>query len=493
MTKAYKLHIENLLTIEAMDLDLSPGIQGFVGKNAAGKTNVLTALQSILDGKHDARLIKDGEKRSVVRLEEISGDEVVASVSRIQTERNSRLDGKGLPPNTTPKKWLSTLLDEIAINPVRLISEDPVKYLKKHLPLKIQESEVIEVPTVEFSPIRFDVNAFDESDRVSEEISIARRAQYQIMRHDKEVCEELRVNLPPMPDEPERSREQLDDAKATVVAKLMTLEEQRIRRKAICSKIGAKRGYILNNQDEHEQISRSIAAFDNERERLDVARREAIRRAEEQYEREMAEVKERESVAKKSLDHNVEVCKTLRKDLVELEEQLSETPEPDESKILVEKSEIEREIQSFESYKALKQRHEHLETKQQKYHNSKDLYETLDDRFKYYAYKLPKMLIERANLPVKGLEFKEEELYVDDRHIDRLSSAERHLIAVKLAVALAKTKGHIAVCLDGIEILDDEHRKEFLDAMKDQPLKVLYTRWGQPENEHEIEVSDASI
>ena len=130
-SKAYRLHIQNFLSIKEMNLELAPGTTGFVGENAAGKTNVLTAVESILKGNHDVKLIKDGEKRSEIRLEELHEGEVVSSVSRIQTLQASRLEGRNLPPQTTPKRWLSALLDDIAINPIRLISHDPVKYLKQ--------------------------------------------------------------------------------------------------------------------------------------------------------------------------------------------------------------------------------------------------------------------------------------------------------------------------------------------------------------------------
>jgi hypothetical protein len=100
---------------------------------------------------------------------------------------------------------------------------------------------------------------------------------------------------------------------------------------------------------------------------------------------------------------------------------------------------------------------------------------------------LPKKLIERAKLPVENLSFRDGELYVGDIVIHRLSTAERYLVAIKLAVALAKQKGHLAVAIDGIEVLDESSRKKFLEIVKDSGIRVLYTRHAtQPEYEHEI-------
>ena len=225
MSNGYRLHIENFLTIEEMDLDLSPGVQGFVGDNAAGKTNVLTAVESILKGTHDIKMIKDGESRSEIRLEEINDGEVVTSVSRIQTEKNSRLEAKGLPPQTTPKKWLSSLLDDIAINPIRLISDDPVKYLKQHLPIKAKKSEIRSLDDMD---IGFDINknAFDECDRVSEIVKIDRLTQYQKVRHLKEVVTELKKELKPLDNEPELTREEIQKRSDELVAEYAVAKEK---------------------------------------------------------------------------------------------------------------------------------------------------------------------------------------------------------------------------------------------------------------------------
>jgi len=241
---AYRLHIENFLTIDEMDLDLSPGLQGFVGENAAGKTNVLTAVESILNGTHDTRLIKDGEKRSEVRLEEIdeNGD-VLASVARIQTQQASRLQGAGVS-HTSPKKWLATLMDNIAINPMRLISENPVQYLKDHLPIKVTMDEIEEISDYE---IKFDLtkNAFDECDRAKDQIHIDRIAQYKLMRHAAEVIDELKKDLPPLAeDAPPYSRKDLDDKRTELKAQLLTIEEYNDARVVVKERIGKQKSKL---------------------------------------------------------------------------------------------------------------------------------------------------------------------------------------------------------------------------------------------------------
>jgi hypothetical protein len=54
-------------------------------------------------------------------------------------------------------------------------------------------------------------------------------------------------------------------------------------------------------------------------------------------------------------------------------------------------------------------------------------------------------------------------------------------------------KGQLAISLDGIEIMDTEHRKTWLELANKSGLKVFYTRQGKPEGEHEKEVKDGVL
>ena len=201
--KHYRMHIENFLTVETFDINLDAGVTGFVGKNGAGKTNILTAVESILNGKFDERLIQEGKDRAEIKLEELNeSDRVTASVSRLMTRDGGNVLRGNLPPNTTPKKWLSELIDEIAINPIRLISEDPVKYLKKHTRTAVLDEEKISFEMAGGSYTFNDQNnSFDECEQASEQCAVVRVATYQNQRHVKEVITELRLNLPLLPTE----------------------------------------------------------------------------------------------------------------------------------------------------------------------------------------------------------------------------------------------------------------------------------------------------
>jgi len=488
MESMYRLSISNFLTIENMSIDLSPGVQGFVGRNAAGKTNILTAIESILSGKHDKKLIKDGEKRSEIRLEEISDGEVVRSVSRIQTEQNSRLEGKGLGNAETPKRWLTTLLDEIAINPIRLISEDPVKYLKKHLPTKVKPEEVVEVSGMDIN-FNIQANNFGECSKAAEDIGIERRAQYKIMRHAQEIVDELRMNLPPRPEAPKKKFEEIQDEIVAVRAAKLGVKEKNSHRDTLINEVKEVHGHIDFLKDRKEEDKKRIIYLDQELLNNEQRMKDEIAQIKQKYAEMSADLSSKKSAVAQRIEVDEDNVARFISQVKEKEIVIDNTPRLSEEKFETEELRLKAEQKEIADYNSILDRYKHLNQKDQEFQNHKNHYDHLDDAYKYYAYELPKRLVNRANLPVDGLEFRDQELYVSGRHIDRLSSAERHLVAVNLAVSLAEMKGHIAVCVDGVEIMDSEKKKDFLDAIKNRGLKVIYTRHGQPENEFEVEVN----
>lgn len=60
------LHIENFALIDRLDLCLQPGLNVLTGETGAGKSIILDALDAVLGGKTNQRLIRAGTSRAVV-------------------------------------------------------------------------------------------------------------------------------------------------------------------------------------------------------------------------------------------------------------------------------------------------------------------------------------------------------------------------------------------------------------------------------------------
>ena len=59
-SKLLSIQIKNLGVIESATINLVDGLNVLTGETGAGKTMVLTALQLILGGKADAKLVRNG-------------------------------------------------------------------------------------------------------------------------------------------------------------------------------------------------------------------------------------------------------------------------------------------------------------------------------------------------------------------------------------------------------------------------------------------------
>jgi DNA repair protein RecN (Recombination protein N) len=68
-SKLLSIQIKNLGVIESATVNLSDGLTVLTGETGAGKTMVLTALQLILGGKADQRLVRNGSDRLVIAAE----------------------------------------------------------------------------------------------------------------------------------------------------------------------------------------------------------------------------------------------------------------------------------------------------------------------------------------------------------------------------------------------------------------------------------------
>lgn len=492
--KVYKLRIENYLTVDNMEMELK-GVKGFVGENAQGKTNIITAVQDILSGVQDVRKIKDGKDKALIQIEEIVDNEVVKQVSRTITEKGEYLKGKGLAMGETPISYLSKLFDKFAINPINLVTGNPVDYLKKHLPVKANEGDVLDG-----TPEKFNIenNAFEECQRVADYIAVVRKEKGKDLKHEEEVVSEIEKTVQVI-SAPAESIEELKTLRADKEAQLQKISNNVNVQKEIEAKLN---GIQAEQKMATEKISRIEGYMENIaqiKKTVHDKATEAEARAKEDYERKIAEINKTREVEIEKIDHNIalgeEQKKSAKQSIASLEEkklqltkELSTLPTVSEEQLRAEIENIKNKAKQHYDFEKNEERKKQVTERIAKKNEIDAAHKKLDTYYKYYAYELPKLLIDRCKLPVEGLEFKDNELYVKGRHIDRLSTAEKVLTGLGLAIELAKQKGHITLCIDGIEVLDDANKMLFMEQAAKSGLCIMYTRHGKPEFSHEVEV-----
>lgn len=97
----------------------------------------------------------------------------------------------------------------------------------------------------------------------------------------------------------------------------------------------------------------------------------------------------------------------------------------------------------------------------------------LDKAVKALADDAPAALLSAAD-GIKGLTIDGDDIFLDGVSLDQLSGQERLFFAVEIARRLnAKSK---LLCVDGIEVLDAEHRKAFIEAATKDGYQLIATR-----------------
>lgn len=98
------------------------------GRNGSGKSSFLNSIAAVLCGKkfQVPKLVRDGAKKSTVRLELGEVDNVAYTLNYSLTAKGSETvtitDADGNPPGMTPRAFLSSLWDSRAIDPLKFMA-----------------------------------------------------------------------------------------------------------------------------------------------------------------------------------------------------------------------------------------------------------------------------------------------------------------------------------------------------------------------------------
>lgn len=452
--KTFVLSIENFMKIEKARIPLR-GVIGLVGKNAQGKTSVLKAIQDVLMGQNDCTKIRDGAEKAVVSItatDENTGEELF-SISRTQTQDAAKLQAKGLRNGQTPAGVLGVLFDEVAINPVRLLENGPVQYLKKHLKASFDPAamlpEDLRECTYDPVPVHQD-DGFAFVEKVAENIEVERKILARDMKQQEAVIDNARKALP------------AELPAAPFDAEKLMAEEAELR--------AAKENAKSINTQYHERVNVVATAERKveEAKRKAQGSKNALEDLLEQVEQHKAWLKvDEEAVAARGAE------------LMAAIERRDEVKPVDVAATDTALVELGRKLAALKQHQVIVNQFAALKEQNARLKEMREKHERQDRLYKFFRYEAPKLLIQKCALGVEGIEFRDGEMFVEGRHISKMSTAERAIVATKLAISIAKQKGHIAVCLDGVENLDEEHMAEFVKAAEAADVAVIYTRAGE--------------
>ncbi len=417
-----RLSIENFLGIA--ECDLKPGKATVItGANQQGKTSILKALETAFAGSGNlADRIHDDEEKAILLVELDDGITVERRITAAGNYLSVEKDGferKG------PQTWLNELIGEgtLNFNPVEFFEANADRrreLLLNAIPVRVTEQQLAEW---------FGLDSFEEIDTD---------------RHGLEVLAEVE----------DFAYEQRRDANAEV--------------KALQNRVDALAADIPDDFDAEtwrgvdvSELQTEIEAAGGVKERkqnLEDKQRDCRHRIQTLTEKREALLKELQEI-----DEGIEA---QEEELEELQIALDDIDIPDVSDAQERLSEYSEAQAVLADVDALDETQEELDEAA----TAADFW----DRVVEIAREKPDELLEKADVPIEGLEIKSDSILLNGVEIENLSDSERLLFA--LDVVRSVNREFPIICIDGAERLDDEHFELLMEQAQDDDCQYFITR-----------------
>lgn len=412
-----RVTIDNILGIE--HLELVPGsISVIEGANGTGKTSVLEAIKAGLGGGRDATLLRKGAKEGQVVLVLDDGTEITKRV-KADGASTATVKHPTFGAIAKPQSYLDKLADALSVNPIAFLAAPPAKraaWLLEVLPSKVTDEDLTKAGVTALPPASADG---------LQRIEAARKAAYdertgvnRTAKEKKATIAQLEAALPPDSGTDPRQEAAAAEQEAAKLALSLTSLVDGVR------------------SDEAKETAAVTVETDA-----------AIRKLEAERTQKLAAIR---------------VRATSRRDngAAEIQPKIDEAT----ARAAAARTRAERFASDQRSRIFID---EHREAVKALEENAVELTITLE---KLDALKAAAL----ANLPIKGVEVRDGEVYVEDIPFDRVNRARQIRVALNVARLRAGQLG--LVCVDGLESLDAETFAQFEKAAEKSGLQFVVNR-----------------
>ena len=430
-----KISIRNILGIEALDIDAGR-VTIIEGDNGSGKTSVLESIRSVINGGHDATLLRNGAEEGEVVLVLEDGTELWKRIT--PTRSALKITDPAGKPVRRPAGWVKGLTDALCINPVNFLTctaKDRARILLEAMPLPVDDDLAGQIDAelaackIDWSPARD--NSLDAINEARQKIYDARTGHNRALKKAKADEERLTETIPFGFDASQDHR--------------VEINKLRLERNKLAGALAANVATVTANASQGaagvwSTFNRRKAQMEGALSRkLSEMRAEAQRKASRVEAEAATDVRTLEADAQEPLDE-------LARKIVETEESARSADYHCRSLRLLEDAQKDvswTDLASGDCTYAIGQ---------------------LDA--------LKAQILE--SLPIFGLSVRDGRVYHFDVPFERLNHAGQVQVAVDVARLRA---GDVPlVCVDGLECLDPKSFDLFVDAMADSGLQAIVTR-----------------
>ncbi len=427
-----KISILNFLGIGVFKPGKLGKLNRITGGNGTGKSSVLKAITEAFQSSGiDPNMIRvDSDKAEIM----IEIDDRINIERRITSSANNVkvvIDGEPVPG---PQKWLNNIIGPLNFNPVDFFLAKPKdrrSILLRAIHFTIDMQGLLDAlgyaPMSDINQYPIDLTKFDYSKHGLILLDEIQKAVYE-KRHEQGI-EVTRLN------------KAIEQDKKDIPP---TLNQE------------AFKNFDIKSEMNQLQIFRdSIQKHEGELSQLESLRRLAGER------KARIEKLEAELVLAKS-------------SLAEVQAEGKALKEKTDSFIRPEIEFHQAKIDNYHNNQKLVHKLEEIERRQNEAGQADQTHKTLDAFYKKLSNEIPRLVLQKVKLPIKGLEIKGDDIFIDGVAIDKLSSSEQIKFSVQIARALA---GELKViCVDRFESLDADARKAFEEQAKNDDFEYFMTQ-----------------
>lgn len=451
--KINKIDIRNILGIT--HLEIAPGqVTVISGENGTGKTSVLEALKSVFLGGSDATLLRTGAESGEVVLLFDDGVKVKKTVGA--TKSSVTVEHPTMGAMKKAQTYLSGLIDPLGLNPIEFLlapAKTRTQMLLESMPIDLDSDEIKPI-------IGRDATARETDDPLSF-IASERQRFYdertgvnRTAKDKRATIEQMKATLP--------ADDTIDWARMvkTLEGELASVlnswneEAQRVKDGAVESeeKVRSSSQKTIDASSKEidggiAELRAKIAELQNQINSLESAKGKAVAQFRQEESENLLRVKENQSLA-----------------LSELSEHWTPRKEEINEKIAVARENLSNQSKINQTKEYIDLLSKEATVNEMKSDNCTAAIDALD--------KLKIKLV--SKLPIKGVEIRDGQIYVNDIVFDRLNESQK----VRLAIDIAKLRAGALdlIIVDGLERLDEKTFAQFKKQIAKESAQFIVTR-----------------
>jgi DNA repair exonuclease SbcCD ATPase subunit len=438
-----QISIKNLLGVE--QFEIKPGSVTIIqGKNASGKTSILESIKAALGGGHDGMLLRRGAEEGEVVL--VLEDGMTIS-KRITADRSTlAVNHPQLGKVSAGQSHLNKLVDSLSVNPVEFLAapkKKRVELLLEAIPMTLAEKDLDAAGVPDDVQI-LDLEEHHALEVITDVCDVLFKERTGINRSAKDKRSTAKQMRETLPEEPENGDwckkhgqltlqlKQLEDEKDSEIETLkMQVRIECDTAKEHCDK---------EIEELKAEAARKIKRIENE-----TAKK--IRAWESKKTEKVSEINEHKDTLAAQIETDYQPRHRALSEEVGRAEAMSQAQA---------KAETTRQFISQQEKEAGE-----LESESK---NLTTVLSNLED--------LKSKLL--AKLPIKGLEVKDGEIFLEGIPFEHVNDARRIELAIEVAKLRSGELGLVAV--DGLETLDKKHFETFRKMAAKSGLQFIVSR-----------------